>query len=286
MTGFGRGAATADSWEITVQVSSVNRKSFEVALSAPREWQAFEPEITAAVREKASRGRVQVTIDARGPASTGLVWDETAVEAVVRRLEAMAAKHGVHFSVTADLLFQIAQASRGDRVTLEPDKAWTLIRSALEPALTEFAAAREREGATLARDFVQRAASLTAMVERVAARTAGTIQNHRENLLSRLRQAGLDLDLNDERVLKEIALFADRLDVSEELTRLRSHLEHLAKMLTETEAIGRKMEFLLQEIGREIHTIGSKANDLEIARAVMDFKNELERIREQAQNVE
>jgi uncharacterized protein (TIGR00255 family) len=264
----------------------VNRKSLEVAFSAPREWQGFEPEITAAVREKAARGRVQVAIEVRGPAATGLTWDDAAVSSVLDRLAAFAAKRGVAFAVTPDLLLGVAQASRTERVTLESEKALALIRAALEPALREFATSREREGAALGRDFAQRAASLQAMVERIASRTAGATQNYRENLLTRLRQAGLELDLEDERVLREIALFADRIDISEELTRLRSHLEHFGQLLTATEAVGRKLEFLLQEIGREIHTIGSKANDLEAARLVIECKNELERIREQAQNVE
>jgi len=286
MTGIGRGSAAAEGWEIGVQVSSVNRKSLEVALSAPREWQGFEPEITAAVREKASRGRVQVTLDVRGPASAGLAWDDAAVNGVLDRLAVLAAKRGVPFHVTPELLLGVAQASRAERTTLEPDKALALIRGALEPALAEFAASREREGAALAKDFAQRAAALVAMVERIAMRTAGATQNYRENLLARLRQAGLELDLNDERVLKEIALFADRIDISEELTRLRSHLEHFGQLTAGSEPVGRKLEFLLQEIGREIHTIGSKANDIEAARLVIECKNELERIREQAQNVE
>jgi uncharacterized protein (TIGR00255 family) len=286
MTGFGRGNAAADGWEIGVQLSSVNRKSLEVALSAPREWQGFEPEITAAVREKASRGRVQVAIDVRGPASVGLSWDDAAVSSVIDRLTALAAKRGVPFVVTPELLLGIAQASRTERVALEPEKALALIKAALEPALSEFATAREREGTALANDFLQRGASLRAMVERIAMRTAGATQNYREGLLARLRQAGLDLDLHDERVLKEIALFADRIDISEELTRLRSHLGHFDQLLGVSEPVGRKLEFLLQEIGREIHTIGSKANDIEAARLVIECKNELERIREQAQNIE
>jgi uncharacterized protein (TIGR00255 family) len=183
-------------------------------------------------------------------------------------------------------LFNIAQASRAERAALEPEKSLALIRAALEPALVEFSAAREREGAALAKDFARRGANLASLVERMASRTAAATQNHRENLLARLRQAGLDLDLNDERVLKEIALFADRIDVSEEITRLRSHLEHFMQLLDAAEPVGRKLEFLLQEIGREVHTVGSKANDIEAARLVIECKNELERIREQAQNVE
>lgn len=287
MTGYGRGAAAREGWEVTVQLSSVNRKTLEVAVSLPREWQSFEPEITALVRERAARGRVQVTIDVRGGTRDGgLEWDDAAVERTLERLALLAARHEVAFTPTPELLLQLAQANRTDSATLDPDAALALIREALEPALRDFASMRAREGEALARDLAGRADTLAAAVETIARRSPQVVQNYRENLLQRLRNAGLELDLSDERVLREIALFADRIDVSEELTRLRSHLAQFAQLAAETEPVGRKAEFILQEIGREINTVGSKANDIEIARAVIAFKNELERVREQIQNVE
>jgi uncharacterized protein (TIGR00255 family) len=286
MTGFGRGVAARDGWEIAVVLSSVNRKALEVAVSLPREWQSFEPEINAAVREKIARGRVHVALEVHGGAAGALNWDETALESLLDRLAALAAKRGVPFVPTPETFLLAANASRSESASLELEKAIDLIRAALAPALKELVAMRAKEGEALARDITQRAAALAAMVEAIARRAPGVIQNYRESLLQRLRGAGLDLDLNDERVLKEIALFADRIDIAEELTRLRSHFQQLATLVADKEPIGRKAEFLLQEIGREIHTIGSKANDLEIARVVIDFKNELERVREQIQNVE
>ncbi len=287
MTGYGRGAAARDGWEVTVQLSSVNRKSLEVAVSLPREWQSFEPEITALVRDKAARGRVQVAIDIRGgAASSGLVWNDVAVESTLERLTLLAARHEVAFTPTPELLLELAQANRLEAPSLPPDTALALIREAVEPALRDFAAMRTREGDALARDLAARAAMLAAAVETIAERSPLVVQNYRENLLQRLRNAGLELDVSDDRVLREIALFADRIDISEELTRLRSHLAQFSQLGSETEPVGRKAEFILQEIGREINTVGSKANDLEISRAVIGFKNELERIREQIQNVE
>lgn len=287
MTGFGRGTAAREGWQVTVQLSSVNRKSLEVAVSLPREYQALEPEIIGLVREKAARGRVQVAIDIRGGAATsGLAWDDSAVENTLERLALLAARHEVTFTPTPELLLQLAQANRLDTPTLEPESASALIRAAIEPALRDFAAMRDREGEALSRDLGARAAALASAVETIARRAPLVVQNYRENLLQRLRTAGLELDVSDERVLREIALFADRIDISEELTRLRSHLTQFGQLASETEPVGRKAEFILQEIGREINTVGSKANDIEIARAVIEFKNELERIREQIQNVE
>ena len=270
-----------------MQVSSVNRKSLEVAVSLAREWQSFEPEITTLVREHAARGRVQVAIDIRGGASApGLAWDNAAVENTLERLALLAARHEVAFTPTPELLLELAQANRIESTSPAPELALALIKEALEPALREFATMRAREGKALADDLANRVTALAAAVEAIARRAPDVVQSYRENLLQRLRNAGLGLDVSDERVLREIALFADRIDISEELTRLRSHLTQFSHLATETEPVGRKAEFILQEIGREINTVGSKANDIEIARAVIEFKNELERIREQIQNVE
>ncbi|MGH8021801.1 MAG: YicC/YloC family endoribonuclease [Opitutaceae bacterium] len=286
MTGFGRGAVSRDGWDVTAQASSVNRKSLEVALSLPREWQLLEPEIAGLVRERFSRGRIQIVIELRGAKAAGFQWDEAAVDAVIERLARTAARHGVEFRASPELIFSIASATPGQGTALAAEEALALIRGALLPALEKLAVARAREGAVLAADIQGRALLLRDLVGEIARQSASTVQNYRENLLQRLRNAGLEVDLSDERVLKEIALFAERIDITEEITRLGSHLEHLVALAHEQEPVGRKTEFLLQEIGREVHTIGSKANDIEIARRVIAFKNELERVREQIQNVE
>jgi len=286
MTGFGRGTATANDWEITVHLTSVNRKSLEVALSLPREWQVFEAELGAMVRRQAARGRIQVAVEVSGARVAGMNWDEQTVDLLLDRLAALAERRGVSFSATPELLLQVAQLSRRDSLALEPDRALDLIREALEKALVDFVATRDREGGVLAADIIERTRILSGHADAIAAQSSVTVRNYRELLLQRLRQAGLELDLDDERVLKEIALFADRVDISEEITRVRSHLEHLTELCADPEPVGRKAEFVLQEISREVHTIGSKANDLEIARRVIACKNEIERVREQIQNVE
>jgi uncharacterized protein (TIGR00255 family) len=145
---------------------------------------------------------------------------------------------------------------------------------------------RAREGETLLGDFLARVEALDRLMAAVAARAPAVVPAYAELLHKRLREAGLSLDLSDERVLREIALFADRCDISEEITRFRSHLEQFAALLRSEGEIGRKAEFILQELGREIHTLGSKANDLAIARHVIELKNELERVKEQIANVE
>jgi uncharacterized protein (TIGR00255 family) len=205
---------------------------------------------------------------------------------VLDRLSGFAARQGVAFTPTAELLWEIARAQRKSDDFPSAESAQATVLATVEIALRAFAAMRAKEGESLLIDFLGRLEILRRNVESVAVRAPMVPIAYRDQLLQRLRAAELELNLEDERVLKEIALFADRCDVTEELTRLRSHLEQFAALLKSDGEIGRKSEFILQEIGREVNTIGSKANDLTISRAVIELKNELERIREQIANVE
>lgn len=286
MTGYGRATAAIDGFSITVQVSSVNRKSLDLTIGAPPEWESLEPAIGERVRKFASRGKVHVDIEATGDTASSINWDEAAAAAALERLQAFAARQGVAFQPTPELLWQIANSQRTKGGLPAAETASAIVLETLTEALRSFSAMRAKEGEALFVDFIKRAELLHRHVEAIAARAPQVPANYREQLLKRLRDAGLELDLNDERVLREIALFADRADVTEEITRLRSHFEQFAALLKSEGEIGRKAEFLLQEIGREVNTIGSKANDLTIARAVIELKNELERVREQMANVE
>jgi uncharacterized protein (TIGR00255 family) len=287
MTGYGRATAALDGFSLTVQVSSVNRKTLDLTIACPEEWESLEPAIAELVRKFASRGKVHVDIELTGdkPASQS-TWDEAAAADALEKLEAFAARKGIKFDPTPELLWQVANAQRRTNDLPSAEAAQPIVTETLATALRGFAAMRAREGETLMVDFIQRSAALHRHVETIVARAPQVPANYRDQLMKRLRDAGLELDLNDERVLKEIALFADRCDVTEEITRLRSHFEQFSALLKSEGEIGRKAEFILQEIGREVNTIGAKANDLTIARAVIELKNELERVREQIANVE
>lgn len=287
MTGYGRASAALEGLTLTIQVSSVNRKTLDLTIGAPEEWESLEPVIAELVREYASRGKVHVDIELTGAKeSSASAWDSAAAAEALARLEALAAETGVKFEPTTDLLWQIANAQKRASTVPPAEAAQPVLTETLTAALRAFAAMRAKEGESLLVDFIKRTELLHRHVEAIAARAVQVPNNYREQLLKRLRDAGLELDINDERVLKEIALFADRADVSEEITRLRSHFEQFAALLKSNAEIGRKAEFLLQEISREVNTIGSKANDITIARAVIELKNELERVREQMANVE
>jgi uncharacterized protein (TIGR00255 family) len=287
MTGYGRATAALGAHELTVQVSSVNRKTLDLTVSQPREWESLEPAVGELVRKFASRGKVHVDFELTGANGAGPVtWDEAAANAALDRSKEFATRRGLAFEATPELLWQVASAQRKATALPAAEEARPTAMATLGEALRAFAEMRALEGATLLKDFEARLAALRGHVATVAARAPLVASAYRDQLLKRLREAGLDLNLGDERVLKEIALFADRCDISEELTRLRSHFEQFTALLKSGGEIGRKSEFLLQEISREVHTVGSKANDLEISRAVIELKNELERVREQIANVE
>ena len=288
MTGFGRASAAVGRSTVSIQVSSVNRKGLDLTVKLPDAWEALEADILEKVRGFASRGKVHTVIELarRSGTSEAPAWDEAALAAALDKLAAIADANHVPFSPSSELLWQIAQSSRKESELPAPDDARDLIFTALAEALTAFAAMREKEGASLLADFLARVGLIKEHVDAVAARAPLVVPAMREQFLKRLREAGLELNVEDERVLKEVALFADRSDITEEITRLRSHLEQLVTLLKSKGEIGRKAEFILQEISREIHTIGSKANDLDLAKHVIELKNELERIKEQIANVE
>ena len=287
MTGFGRGTGSIGSYTLTAQVSSVNRKTLDLAIRLPDEWESLESLIGEQVRKVASRGRVSVLIELVGARGAGeIVWDEKEVNAAIDRLTALAASRGLAFAPTAELLWSVANSQRTAALLPPVEDAKPEVADVVAEALRGFVAMRAQEGEALLVDFITRLAVLRGHVDAIAVRAPGVAPTYRDLLMQRLRQAGLELDVNDDRVLREVALFADRCDVTEELTRLRSHFEQFAALLRSDAEIGRKSEFILQEIGREVNTIGSKANDLMISRAVIELKNELERVREQIANVE
>jgi uncharacterized protein (TIGR00255 family) len=287
MTGYGRATTALEGFSLTVQVSSVNRKTLDLSVAVPEEWESLEPAIGALVRKFAARGKIHVDIEVTGDkGAPQATWDEAAAAQALGRLAAFAKKRKVPFKPTPELLWQVANAQRRGTGLPTSEAAQPVVTATLTMALRSFAAMRAKEGEALMVDFIKRSETLHRHVEAIAVRAPQVPAGYREQLLKRLRDAGLELDLNDERVLREIALFADRCDVTEEITRLRSHFEQFTTLLKSDGEIGRKSEFILQEIGREVNTIGSKANDLGIARAVIELKNELERVREQIANVE
>jgi uncharacterized protein (TIGR00255 family) len=291
MTGYGRASMRVANTDLTVEINAVNRRGLEVFVSGPEEWTGLERIVTPWVREKCERGKIAVTVRAQtGGAESvaGFSWDREAVATTLRRLEQEAHGLDVAFKADEQLLLRLAELHKTRREglpALDDEAVQAAFRKAVDTALDALVAMRVKEGRALEKDMSERIAILAGLAENIRVHAADNVARYRDAMFARLRQSGLELNLDDERVLKEIALFADRCDIVEELTRLASHFAQFTSCFGE-KAVGRKLDFLCQEINREFNTVGSKANRVEITRAVIEAKNELERIREQVQNLE
>ena len=234
MTGFGRSTASLPGLEAAVEVASVNQKGLAVGVSLPREWASLERPLSERVRNVASRGKINVTIrpaSLPGKGSAGPV-DEAAIRAILNRLESMADELQIPFEPDARFLLEDAALARSSSSATEiPEQLQPALEKALDQALAAFAASRAREGAALREDLLARLAKLRALRDTAAALAPAQVAAQREALLVRLRAAGLNLDASDERILKEVALYADRCDVAEELTRLASHFDAFEALL-------------------------------------------------------
>lgn len=287
MTGYGRGVARNERLEVTVEVSSVNRKSLDISVSLPKDWQGMERSLQEVVRNSLQRGKVSVFVKVEDlEKGRGLDWDDAQLANTLNRLEGFATANRLPFEANGELLLRIVTAMGNTSELPAWEDGMEVVANALGAALQALTDMRTKEGAALQADFNLRLEKLREQAKEIAQRSEGTVERYRELLFQRLQRAKLELDLQDDRVLKELALFADRCDIAEELTRLNSHFEQFEATVSEGDAIGRKLDFLCQELNREINTVGSKANNIDITRCVIECKNELERIREQVQNVE
>lgn len=290
MTGFGRGCAQADTAGVNIQVeiNSVNRKTLDTQISAPREWSGFEATCNEWLKGAFQRGRVniQIIIESVDGSKNSLKFNNQAMQESLEDLRSFASNQGLEFNPDASFLIDLARSVKDSSELPDWKELIKPLKEAFVSALSEIEVMRSKEGTALAADLRKRINELNGYREEISKYALGSSEKYRDSLLERLKQLNLDLDPSDERVLKEIALFVDRSDISEEITRLSSHFEQFLTFIKAEEATGRKMDFLCQEIHRELNTTGSKSNDIEITRIVIEAKNALERIREQVQNIE
>lgn len=288
MTGFGRGEALQGDTLWQVECGSVNRKQLEVAVNLPRDLIALEGELRTQVAAACSRGRVHVSVkrhEAENQADIPQIH-EAAVQLYLARLSALAGKLGISAEISMSELLRLPGVLGGESEVVKPEEAWPFIQQALTSALEQMLQMRCTEGAHLQEEIESRLGTIESLLARIAEQAPQVPVQQRAALLQRLEQAGLPLPLDDERLLKEIALFADRTDISEELSRAASHVKQFRTYLGSREPSGRSLDFLIQEFFREFNTMGSKCNNAAIAHCVVSAKTELEKIREQIQNVE
>jgi uncharacterized protein (TIGR00255 family) len=288
MTGFGRGTNATDQLHASVEISSVNRKQLELAFSLARELSGLEACMRPLLLPHVSRGRLQVSLHinrvAQGAASFEV--DMGLARGLEEAYQRLSQELGRTLAPVAADFLQVPGIIRQQESALDLDEAWTVVEPALQKALVQFQESRQQEGRVLLQDFLQRLGLLERLVTEVEEAAMGRCDRQAELLRKRLADLDCPVSAEDERVCKEIALFADRCDISEEITRLQSHLIKFHEYLKSEEPPGRALDFLCQEIHREWNTIGSKALDAAIGQRVVVAKTELEKIREQVQNIE
>jgi len=289
MTGYGRGDQAADGYRLEVELKAVNRKQAEIQLNLPRELDSLEGPVRDRLGGAITRGRVEVRVRLGLPAGVGVARINTAVAAIyLTELQGLAATFGTNVQpVSLDALLRLPGVLEPPAENSVAEQCWPLLEAALLAAISQMDQMRRREGEALSADLAQRIAVMREALGRITLQAPEVQNRYRESLQQRIRASGLTgLADDDERLLKEIILFADRSDISEEMARLASHFVQFEDCRTTQEAVGRKLDFLAQEMNREINTIGAKANNAAIAMDVVRLKTELERFREQAQNVE
>lgn len=288
MTGYGRGEVDADGVKFSVELNSVNRKQSDIVINLPREFSELEPRIRQAINEKLSRGRTNVNVSfQQGTNGTRkLALDTSLARSYHDAMLALQRELNAPGEITIDKVLAAPGVMKLAEDSIVAADVWPAVERALNTALADLIKMREREGKHLAKDLIHRLKVIRRELKSVRALFPEVVKKYRATLFDRLHKAGVDVPLDDERVLKEITIFADRSDVSEELTRLESHLAQFAHHLRKNEPVGRTLEFITQEIFRELNTLGAKANDAAISAHVVLCKAELEKIREQIQNLE
>ena len=291
MTGYGRAREVRNGRSITVEVRSVNNRYLDFTAKMPRAYIFAEDAMKALVQKYVSRGKVDVfvTVENQGAEETVVTLNEPLVKSYLDALRHLMQLGGGYISPEIGCAADVARLPDVLTVTKAEEDLEALsgdLCAVLEDALRAHTAMREKEGARLAEDIRRRLDAIEALTQLVEARSPQTVAEYREKLLSRMREVLQSTAIDESRILTEAAVFADKVAVDEETVRLRSHLSQLREMLESAVPVGRKLDFLIQEVNRESNTIGSKCSDLQIARDVVELKAEIEKIREQVQNIE
>ena len=288
MTGFGRAIKRTKAYSITIELLSVNKRNFEVVLSCPREWQSYEIQACQKISESIERGRIRVNISVELNKDTQhFLLDHSTIANDTKELAKLMTKLGQELEISAEVILELHKLRRPeDNILPSLEEVQPILDSSLLEAKKQLLEMKKIEGEKLAHDMSERIASISQKTSLIQKNSDSMSLEWRNKLLQRLRQHDLDFDVNDERVLKEVTLFAEKCDISEEIIRIKSHLDQLSKTLKMEGSIGRKIEFLLQELGRELNTICSKSTKIECTQSALDARAEIEKLREQALNVE
>ena len=288
MTGYGRAVETVNGREFTVELRSVNNRYLDCSVKLPRSLTFAEEAVKQAVKATISRGKVDVfiTVRSEGASDVKISLNAAMVEGYLAAMKQMVTDYGVRDDISVSVISRMPEVFTVEKPEVDEEQLLADLLGVLKQALASYDAMRAAEGRALENDLRSRGNTILELVSRVEAGNGQTVTDYRTRLYNKLQEVLANTSIDESRILTEAAIFADKVAVDEETVRLRSHLEQMNNMLTAGGAIGRKLDFLLQEMNRESNTIGSKCSDVRLARIVVDIKAELEKIREQTQNIE
>ena len=288
MTGYGRAVETVNGREFTVELRSVNNRYLDCTVKMPRSLSFAEETVKQAVKKAVSRGKVDVFISMKSENAddTTITLNNTVLEGYLAAMRQMVTEYGVQDDISVSAVSRLPEVFSVEKPEVDEEQLQADLMGVVEKALEGYNTMRCTEGAALADDLRSRGETILSLVEKVEAGNGQTVIAYRARLYAKLQDVLANTSIDESRILTEAAIFADKVAVDEETVRLRSHLEQMDEMLRGNGGIGRKLDFLLQEMNREANTIGSKCTDVVLARIVVDIKAELEKIREQTQNIE
>ena len=288
MTGFGRAQASVEGYNITVEIRSVNHRYFEFYAKMPRAYSFLEEKVKALLSTGISRGKVECSIQLEATADESVVVsvNEPLAKGYVDAVRQIADTFNLPDDMTAFTVARFSDVLAVSKAPVDEELLWSKVSPVVQEALDGFVSMRATEGERLADDVLSRAETILGNVAYIEERSPETVKQYSEKLLERMRTVLGDTQVDEARILTEAAVYADKVAVAEETVRLRSHIKQFEDLLSDTKPVGRKLDFIVQEMNRETNTIGSKAQDIEIAHTVVDIKSEIEKIREQIQNME
>lgn len=288
MTGYGKSEQTIDSLNVTVEIKSVNHRYFEFSARVPREYGFLEEKLKKHCNSLITRGKVEcyVSVEDLEEREMEVNVNETLAAGYVKALKELSERFGLKDDISAVTLSRYPDVITLHKASEDEERIWNAVKTVAETAVSKFIEMRETEGSKLRGDILSRADYIIECVEFIEGRSPETVREYNEKLKQRMKELLGDAAVDEQRLLNEAAIYADKIAVDEETVRLRSHISQLREFMNSSEAIGRKLDFLVQEINREANTIGSKAQDVDIAKKVIAIKAEVEKIREQVQNIE
>lgn len=288
MTGFGRCEYQKESRKFAVEIKSVNHRYLDVNIRMPKKLNPFETSIRALLKQYATRGKIDIfiTYEDASEAEAALKYNANLAAEYVRYFREMSVGFGIENDLRTSVLARCPEVLVMETATEDEDELWRGLKVALEGAFSKFVETRVLEGGHLKKDILEKLSNMERLVEQIEAHSPEIVDRYRTRLEEKMREILADTQIEESRIAAEVILFADKICTDEEIVRLKSHISHMRGTLDQQDGIGRKLDFIAQEMNREANTTLSKANDLEISNYAIDLKTEIEKIREQIQNIE